>query len=82
MSGLRQFKVTCPEMEARYFHTEEGAARFAGRILDREEWPDASHDYGYSDGVAVWRRDSDDRGWWWQVVSVDRWLRHIAEETA
>jgi hypothetical protein len=72
MSRRTAYRVTSPIAQARYFRSLPGAARHAVTLLEREECPEGSRDYGYWDGVAVWQRARDEDGW--LAIRVQHWL--------
>jgi len=73
------FRVTCPGERAWYSRNKVNAAVYAVALLDQENYPDASWESGYGDGVAVWQRGHEGD---WLALSPTWWIELAREATA
>ncbi len=66
-----KYKVTCPHYKPVYFSSFMGAHNYmVATLIADDEVPEATWDYGYNDGLALWER-SGDGGWQYDSTNTD-----------
>jgi hypothetical protein len=65
-----RYKLMHPRYKTRYYASFMGVyERAVGMIYDDEELEEATHNYGYRDGLGIWERRGD--GWRFDHVNTN-----------
>ena len=73
------YSVRCPRYRTTYYRSFGGAYdRAVALLVADDEIAEPTRDYGYDDGLGIWKR-RDDGGWDFDHVNTDAAWREAAE---